>query len=376
MSISVVCLMYSFTFLSIFFGLLLQSTTGRELKFVVTVFRHGDRTPISTFPTNPVKEDVWPQGYEQLTKIGMQQHYDLGQYIRKTYKKFLSQDYKRKEIYVYSTDYDRTIMSAQANLAGLFPPEGEQIWNAKLRWQPIPVHTVPRSQEKLLSYPTRTCKRFHVLLKETMAAKEVMGKVKPNMKFVGEIAAKMGFDPKSVLDFSNHKLWNAYDALIVQKIHSHPVPAWATPQAMEQMKKLLGVALSAMFGVHKREEKSRLQGGVLVKAILDDITKATDPKNELKMKMYSGHDMTIAALQVALNVFEPHLPPYAASQFFELYKEDNGGHTIEMYYRPDVNAERRPLTLPGCEKSCPLEKFKQLVSPILANNVEEECNKV
>ncbi|XP_016850163.2 prostatic acid phosphatase [Anolis carolinensis] len=376
MGISVVCLMYSFTFLSIFFGLLLQSTSGRELKFLVTVFRHGDRTPISTFPTNPVKEDVWPQGYEQLTKIGIQQHYSLGQYIRKTYSKLLSEEYKRKEIYVYSTDYDRTIMSAQANLAGLFPPVGKQIWNNKLLWQPIPVHTMPQSQEKLLSYPSRTCKRFLVLLKETMAAKEVLGKVKPKMKFIGKMAAKMGFDTKSVLDFTNHKLWNAYDALIVQQIHSHPLPAWATPQAMGQMKQLMGLALSALFGVHKREEKSRLQGGVLVKAILDDMTKATYPNNELKMKMYSGHDMTIAALQVALNVFEAHLPSYAASQFFELYKEDNGGYTIEMYYRADVNAERRLLTLPGCEKACPLEKFKKLVSPILADNVEEECNKV
>nr|XP_016850163.1 PREDICTED: prostatic acid phosphatase-like [Anolis carolinensis] len=157
-----------------------------------------------------------------------------------------------------------------------------------------------------------------------MAAKEVLGKVKPKMKFIGKMAAKMGFDTKSVLDFTNHKLWNAYDALIVQQIHSHPLPAWATPQAMGQMKQLMGLALSALFGVHKREEKSRLQGGVLVKAILDDMTKATYPNNELKMKMYSGHDMTIAALQVALNVFEAHLPSYAASQFFELYKEDNG----------------------------------------------------
>uniref|UniRef100_A0A803SX77 acid phosphatase n=1 Tax=Anolis carolinensis TaxID=28377 RepID=A0A803SX77_ANOCA len=116
------------------------------------VFRHGDRTPISTFPTNPVKEDVWPQGYEQLTKIGIQQHYSLGQYIRKTYSKLLSEEYKRKEIYVYSTDYDRTIMSAQANLAGLFPPVGKQIWNNKLLWQPIPVHTMPQSQEKASKY--------------------------------------------------------------------------------------------------------------------------------------------------------------------------------------------------------------------------------
>uniref|UniRef100_A0A8D2LV88 acid phosphatase n=1 Tax=Varanus komodoensis TaxID=61221 RepID=A0A8D2LV88_VARKO len=107
-----------------------------------------NRSPVSSFPTNPVSEDVWPQGYGQLTKIGMQQQFRLGQSIKLRYSNFLSSEYKRKEIYVRSTDYDRTIMSAQVNLAGMYPPTGSQSWNSAIYWQPIPVHTVPRSQEK------------------------------------------------------------------------------------------------------------------------------------------------------------------------------------------------------------------------------------
>lgn len=41
-------------------------------------------------------------------------------------------------------------MSAQANLAGIFPPINKEIWNNYINWQPVPVHTVPLSDDKVL----------------------------------------------------------------------------------------------------------------------------------------------------------------------------------------------------------------------------------
>lgn len=48
-----------------------------------------------------------------------------------------------------STDFDRTLMSAEANLAGLFPPDGTQRFNPNISWQPIPVHTVPLTEDRV-----------------------------------------------------------------------------------------------------------------------------------------------------------------------------------------------------------------------------------
>ncbi|KAK6020515.1 hypothetical protein OSTOST_13829 [Ostertagia ostertagi] len=41
-------------------------------------------------------------------------------------------------------------MSAQANMAGLFPPSKSEMWEDNLPWQPVPVHSVPRAIDKEL----------------------------------------------------------------------------------------------------------------------------------------------------------------------------------------------------------------------------------
>lgn len=109
--------------------------------FIWQIFRHGARNIEKTYPNDPYKnEKFWPEGLGQLTKEGKRQLFELGLYLRRRYNNLLGARYSPNDVYIQSTDVDRTLMSAQACLAGLFVPSEEETWNDRILWQPIPVN--------------------------------------------------------------------------------------------------------------------------------------------------------------------------------------------------------------------------------------------
>lgn len=71
-------------------------------------------------------------------QLGMQQHYHLGKLFHQRYStemkaSYLFDNYTRTQIYVRSTDLDRTLMSAQCQLASLFEPNANQVGRKRVR---------------------------------------------------------------------------------------------------------------------------------------------------------------------------------------------------------------------------------------------------
>ncbi|KAE8596915.1 hypothetical protein XENTR_v10016281 [Xenopus tropicalis] len=358
-------------FCSLISSLVIHIAAGRELKFAVILYRHGDRSPIATFPNDNHTEDSWPDGFGQLTKLGKQQQYELGRYLRTRYARFLNASYRPSEVYVRSTDIDRTIMSAQANLAGLFQPAGDQIWNSSIFWQPIPVHTVSKTEDKLLLMPFSNCPLYEKLVKETFSSKEYHQLVEPYLDFLNILSKNTGF---SIEQLSQFGAWTTYDALFCETIHNYSLPTWASKETMNKLQHLSEIILSANYGIYRHQEKSRLQGGVLLNSIIQNITNMKEtPSFQRRILIYSAHDTTVFGLHTALNVSNGKLIPYTACHLFELYQDEQGQYSIEMYYRNDSAVEPYPLTLPGCAFSCPLHQFIELTSPIITQDWEEEC---
>lgn len=56
-------------------------------------------------------------------------------------------------------------MSVESNLAGFFPPDGKQVWNKDIHWQPIPIHTIPEKLDNVLA-AKKPCQRYEHAIKK------------------------------------------------------------------------------------------------------------------------------------------------------------------------------------------------------------------
>nr|XP_020447945.1 lysosomal acid phosphatase [Monopterus albus] len=347
-----------------------RAAAEKELVYVTVLFRHGDRSPIGAYPNDPYQESAWPQGFGQLSQDGMRQHYELGQFLRKRYNGFLNKSYDRHEILVRSTDYDRTLMSAEANLAGLYPPSDQQIFTKGVKWQPIPVHTVPQSEDRLLLFPLGDCPRYAQLLNETKHTEEFINVTIANQDLIELVRNKSGWNKTTV-----ETAWGLYDTLFCESRHNKSAPDWVTPNVMKRLQVLKDFGFQIVFGVYKRQEKSRLQGGLLLGEIVKNLSRMAvpDPKQRLKMMMLSAHDSTVTALQASLDVFNGRQPPYASCHIFELYRDANSSASVLMFYRNDSSVDPYPLQLPGCTLDCPLEEFVKITKLSISDDRDKEC---
>ncbi|CAI8038231.1 Lysosomal acid phosphatase, partial [Geodia barretti] len=196
----------------------------RQLLLASVLFRHGDRSPVDAYPTDTrYQESYWPQGFGQLSTTGMRQHLYLGSLFRERYVGggLITENYTRVQVYVRSTDYDRTLMSVEAQLAGLFPPQGDQIFNESLSWQPIPVHTVPQGQDNLLRAYIANCPRYQGHREAAKNSLEYRSLEKENEDFFKRLEESTGIVPTTLDD-----MWTIQDTLLVQ--HDTTVAAMTT----------------------------------------------------------------------------------------------------------------------------------------------------
>lgn len=287
---------------------------------------------------------------------GKEQEYKLGEWLRNRYQTFLAEQYSEKDIYVRSTDVDRTLMSAEANLAGVYPPIGKQIWNQNLTWQPIPVHTQPEKDDALLAMK-KPCQKYQVLQQKLKKDPKIVEINRKYHDLFSYIARNIGKTIGSLTE-----LEYVYNTLKIERDNNLTLPNWTNPIFPDKMKPLAEFTFSLQCYT---KEMSKLKVGPFLHELTEHIQNLTtnNNKNEShpKFRMYSAHDTTVANLLKALDLFEIHAPPFAATILFEVYKNTNN-YYLNIIYKN--SSQPQQMKLKDCDFNCPIDSFFKIIAPI------------
>ncbi|XP_055296490.1 testicular acid phosphatase homolog isoform X2 [Sitodiplosis mosellana] len=234
-------------------------------------------------------------------KKGKQQEYKLGQFLKRRYNKLIGDKYSPDKVYVRSTDYDRTIMSALVNLAGLYPPTGDDIWNEDIsNWQPIPVHTIPLIADYVL-YGPKNCSKYDAVFQEYIKNSPEVQKLQTKYQQLLKFWSKMcGSDIKTIGDASL-----LYNTLYIENLHNKSLAAWAQKAIepngiMEYMAKFYFQMGSAT------PQLARLRTGFLIKEMLERFTQKINAtlSPDRSLWLYSSHDLMISNMLNTLGLFK------------------------------------------------------------------------
>ncbi|KAK6641683.1 hypothetical protein RUM44_013398 [Polyplax serrata] len=351
-----------------FFAFGERSHAPERLVLVSILVRHGDRTPTSFYPNDPHRNStLWVNGLGALTKVGKQKMYEIGRLFRNRYNDFLSEKYSPNDVYVFSSDSDRCLMSAQLFLAGLFPPVGEQIWNRHIAWQPIPVHTIPRHLDKLIIV-AKPCPKYSKALNETYSNEFFVRLNTENADLYKYLEKHSGKPMNYVMDVED-----LFNTLEVEKLLYLKLPEWAEKN-YDKMKEL---ALLGLASLTFTDTTKRLKAGPLLSEVVEHMSKKVLGlmKQDRKLYLYSGHDVNIVSLLRTLGHEEVEKPEYGASIIFELYRPalNEGDHSVKLLYLNNSQSSPLPLRIPGCNEPCTLKDFLRITKPMIPVNWEAEC---
>ncbi|XP_055307524.1 prostatic acid phosphatase-like isoform X1 [Sitodiplosis mosellana] len=342
-----------------------------EPKLIIAsvIFRHGDRNPTRTFPTDPNRDVSWPEGRSALTQIGVEQAYELGAYLRRRYASLLGDGPHSDDIvYVQSSKQSRTLITGAICLAALlFPSKKDQILNRDLSWQSLPIYTVSKEEDYIL-YHGKKCQRYERAFDEYLESPEFTALMARHKKMFRQLQKRSGMEINTF-----HDAKRLYNVLWIEKLQNKTLPAWGI-EALENddFKRVVGQTYQLKTNTTLL---ARLHSGFFIREILESLQQKINGtlSPDRSLFLYSASGNTIAKVLNALGLFDVRAPPYASSLHFEVYSSNDEYH-MQIIYRNTDDENPCPLEIPSCGAKCSLEQFKSIYSTIIPTGTfDEEC---
>jgi hypothetical protein len=312
--------------------------------------------PFKGFPVYPMVKQC---DNAQLTSYGVAQHLGLGKFLGEIYNKklgLLKENFKPYQINLRSTKYTRTYQSALAFLYGFLP----KFQLRQLKFEP---GIITFCNPKFISGGC-SC-RFHNVIHHNIPIE---------VKILGGDQWTEGFKDACNnlgLNVKPHMAPNIMDTLNGRFCHGAPLPCvGGKPCDADTIMKGVWEIIDRNGRLQIQSDSYQKSQRLLMHPMLKEIAvlmndKINLPKkNRTKFVLFSGHDITVTALNTALGIHKGFWPPYASRIVFELYSSK--GSEVKYYIKVLFNGKDVTKYVRFCKEKllgglCPFERFLNFV---------------
>lgn len=318
--------------------------TKYKLQTVVTITRHGARSPLNRYIDRKFSgswvcdgEDAISTRIEavpleaprrihhildtrftqfppscragDLTLEGMDQHKALGAAYRSYLiddLKLLDQTINPNQIFVRATSYDRTYRSALAFLNGLYPP---QTMN-----ELIDIMTGTDDGDVLRPHK-KFCPEIQDLYDNYTARQETIDEIEEARQKLSDVIQYLGIGSwdQSVAD-------RVCDYINTFRCNEREMPSIFTDDHFDYCMKFQA---NQLFNLYGHDDETRGIGGSYgMREVLSIVDNTLSGLSRVKFALLSSHDSTVATLLSVLGTRLDELPPLASHLTFEVYLMD------------------------------------------------------
>ena len=391
-----------------------------KLIYVVEVNRHGARTS-TNYPNGKLSKFFGID--DKLTPNGLIQQQKLGKIIRNKYineLKFLSKNYNPSEFEIFSTEYQRTIFSAEGFLSGLYPgyitkiiyknkelkdiinndsaPIAEGYFNENFPKE-INLNVIDGTKDKMF-HPNH-CKLNNVLFEDyfnnnnkifNISNKEIEKNLDEITNFLDvKIKNDSFYNPQFKLEQIS-KIFFVYTYHFGKNINS------LSKEAKNLIKKTI---INKYYSILFYNEKAvKIKGSDFFNNLLKIFDNAINKQkflkteNNKKFTVFSAHDSNIInCISNLLNkdyikelinkslkndeIFNFLVPTFASNLIFELHKEDNKKYYVKIYLNGKIIDKKLINGIHGDKEGKIIyEDFKKLIKDRIDNDYKKlKCSK-
>ena len=390
--------------LSIFIlSLITFSSCEERLVFLLTHFRHGARAPQSYYNLSSHLDYIlenWQRPGE-LTGMGKRMHYLLGLRNRERYiinQTFLSPNFDPHEILIYSSPFNRTLLSVSSHLQGLYPETtGENLTSSqeedalpqvelssnikeikkKLEGNALPhlidlapIRMINNNEKKIILYDIEQCQwKREEIKKKNLENMESLKNIVNNFNKLYAEKFKLMFPEKT--DFDVYFIDSLCDAFIAGFTDHKDMKEFAKTginktELREYCFGFNSLNFRDWISGDKERSLSTLETSKLMREFIhymklrldadinkENISEKTEDYSRPKMMMISAHDSTISAWEIFFaKIFDENnvehfyrYPKFATQIAFEVVTDkpepkSYSDYTLKYYFNDELVFEK------------------------------------